>query len=84
MTTFSTGLTNHMVLLPQSRDSSYHVLEAKCPLQPTHLPLLQRVDSTDDLAPQKGPGRPPTHILATDESFSKNTGTSNASTAKTH
>ena len=24
--------------------------------QPTHLPLLQRVDSTDDLVPQKGLG----------------------------
>ena len=36
-----------------SCDSSHHVTEAKCPPQPTHLPLLQRVDSTDDLAPRK-------------------------------
>jgi hypothetical protein len=56
MTTFSASLTNHTVLHPQSRNSSHHVLEAKCPPQPTHLPLLQRVNSTDDLVPQKGPG----------------------------
>ena len=36
-----------------SCDSSHHVTEAKCPPQPTHLLLLQRVDSTDDLAPWK-------------------------------
>ena len=32
---------------PQSRDSSHHVSEAKCPPRPTHLPLRHRVHSTD-------------------------------------
>ena len=56
MTTFSTSLPNHMVLLPQSHDSSHHVLVAKCPPQPTHLPLLHSVNSTDHLGPRKWPG----------------------------
>jgi len=49
MTTFSVILTNRTVLLPQSRDSSHHLLEAKCPLRPTHLPLLRRLFGTDRL-----------------------------------
>jgi hypothetical protein len=56
MTTFSTSLTKHTVLLPQSHDSSHHVSETKCPTWPTYLLLLQKVDSTDHLVPQKGPG----------------------------
>jgi len=51
MTTFSMSLPNHMVLLPQSRDSSHHVTEDKCPPQLTL--LLQSVDSTDHLVPWK-------------------------------
>jgi hypothetical protein len=46
MTTSSMSLTNSMVLLPQSCDSSHHVSETKCPPYPTHLPLLRGVDST--------------------------------------
>jgi hypothetical protein len=41
VTTFSASLTNLTVLLPQSRDSSHHVSEAKCPPRPIHLPLLR-------------------------------------------
>ena len=50
------SLPNHMVLLPQSCDSSYHVTEAKCPPQLTHLPLLQSIDSRDHLVPWKWVG----------------------------
>jgi len=55
MTTFSDSLTKHTVALPQSRDSSHHVSETKCPTWPTYLSLLQKVDSTDHLVPRKGP-----------------------------
>ena len=55
MTTFSASLTKHIVL-PQSHDSSHHVSGTKCPTWPTYLSLLQKVDSTDHLVPQKGPG----------------------------
>jgi hypothetical protein len=45
------SLPNLMVLLPQSRDSSHHVAEDKCPPQLT--PLLQSIDSTDHLVSWK-------------------------------
>jgi len=56
MTTFSASLTNCTLLLPQSRDSSPNVSEAKCPARPTHLPLLHRVDNTDHPVTQEWPG----------------------------
>ena len=46
MTAFSASLTNHTVLPPQSRDSSHHVSEAKCPPRPTHLKLLHTAHNT--------------------------------------
>jgi hypothetical protein len=47
MTTLGASLTNRTAFLHETRDSSRHVSEAKCPLRPTHVPLLRRVDSTD-------------------------------------
>jgi len=57
MTIFSASLTNHMLLLSQSGDSSHHLSEAKCPRWLTQLLLLLRwVDNTDHLVSQESPG----------------------------
>ena len=72
------SLTNCTVLLPQSRDSSHHVSEAKCSSQPIQLLLLHRVDSTDHPSMSGVTWLYPMCILATDvlfklERFHKNT-----------
>jgi len=72
-----------MVLLPQSRDSSHRVLEAKCPPRPTHLLLVHGVDSTDHPRVSGVTWLYLVCILATDV-FHKNAGTSTPLIAETH